>query len=220
MSALSLAEIDADTLGEAADWLVLFQSGDASAEDAARLAHWRQLSPAHEMAWRRAEDVLTTFRQVPAQLGHGTLHRVSRVSRRKALRHLPMLAFASPAARFTWRYLPWREWSADLRTATGEQRGLDLADRTRPVLNTDTAVDVRFTATERRLTLLAGEIRITTAHDPAPTPHPFLVVTAQGRLQALGTRFAVSRLGAVTRVVVAEGAVEIQPADASRAAVV
>src|SRR5690606_7993003 len=59
------ADIDQFILDEAADWLVLFQSGEATDGDRARLARWRARSAAHEAAWQKAEGVLATFRQVP-----------------------------------------------------------------------------------------------------------------------------------------------------------
>jgi transmembrane sensor len=132
---------------------------------------------------------------------------------------LALLALAVPGAWLASR-LPWQEWTADLNTATGERKTVTLADGTRLALNTATAVDLSFNAGERRLALLAGEILVTTAQDPSPTPRPFIVRTAQGRLRPLGTRFAVRCLDDRTRVTVFEGAVEIRPAESTEAAVV
>ncbi|MCY1274938.1 Protein FecR [compost metagenome] len=210
-------DIDQAILDEAADWLVLLQSGEATDRDRAKLEHWRERSPAHAAAWQRAEGVLDTFRQVPPQIGHGTLARLPSPGRRELL---ALLALAVPSAWLAWRHTPWQEWTADLRTATGEQKTITLADGTRLMLNTATAVDVIFTATERRLALVAGEIFITTAKDPSPTPRPFIVRTAQGSLRPLGTRFNVRSLDDSTRVAVFEGAVEVRPTDSNRAAIV
>lgn len=208
-------DIDQAILLEAADWLVLLQSGEATDRDLANLARWRQRSSAHEAAWQRAETMLDTFRQVPPKLGRDTLDRLGSPARRQALRNLALLALAAPAAYLGWRHSPWREWTANLHTGTGEQQNIDLADGTRLVLNTASAVDVAFTATERRLTLLAGEILITTGEDPSPTPRPFIVHTAQGSLRPLGTRFTVRRLDDSTRVAVFEGAVDVRPAQST-----
>lgn len=210
-------DIEQSILDDAADWLVLLQSGEASDHDRARLAHWRERSPAHEAAWQRAEGVLETFQQVPPKLGRDTLARLPNPGRRELL---ALLALAVPSAWLAWRHTPWQEWTADLRTATGEQKTITLADGTRLVLNTATAVDVAFTASERRIALVAGEIFITTAQDPSPTPRPFIVRTDHGNLRPLGTRFNVRRLDDSTRVAVFEGAVEVRPIDASQAAIV
>lgn len=220
----SSPDIDSAILLEAADWLVLLQSGEASAQDRANLARWCECSQAHAAAWQRAQNMLGTFGQVPSKLGHDTLLRPSRSMRRQVLR-LGLAAMVVPAGWLAWRLAPWQEWSADLATGTGEQKTLTLADGTRLVLNTRSAVNVAFTAAERRLTLVAGEILVTTSHqDPSPAPRPFIVETTNGRLRALGTRFGVRHTGAdeggTTRLAVFEGAVEVQPAGSTQPSVV
>jgi transmembrane sensor len=79
------------------------------------------------------------------------------------------------------------------------------------VLNTATALNVRFTAAERRLQLIAGEVLITTARDEEPIHRPFLVETRQGEAIALGTQFTVRQADGATLVAVFDGAVEIRP---------
>ncbi|PIF77712.1 FecR family protein [Variovorax sp. 54] len=207
-------------LGEAADWLMRFQSGDRSDTAHRAFEQWRAQSPAHAAAWQRAESVLATFGQVPGEIGHRTLQGLGKPRRRQMLQAFGMLAIAAPTAWLAWRELPWSNWSADLRTAIGEQKSLRLADGTQLVLNTASAVNVVFTGTERRLWLESGEILITTAPDPAPVHRPFIVQTPQGAARALGTRFSVRRDGEHTRVAVFEGAVDIQSVNASRNAVV
>lgn len=202
--------IDQIILDEAADWLVLLQSGEASDHDRARLAQWCARSPAHAAAWQRAEGVLAIFQQLPPRLGRDTLSRLPDRGRRELL----ALLLAVPGAWLAWRHTPWQEWTSDLRTATGEQKTVTLADGTRLTLNTATAADVTFTASERRVTLVAGEILVTTAPDPSSASRPFIVSTAQGSLRPLGTRFNVRELAGSTRVAVYEGAVEVRPAHA------
>lgn len=48
-----------------------------------------------------------------------------------------------------------------------------LADGTPLVLNTGTAVNIRFSGAERRLILLSGEILVATGHDVMTAPRPF-----------------------------------------------
>ena len=61
------------------------------------------------------------------------------------------------------------------------------------------------------MVLLAGEILVATAPDPAATPRPFRVRGRHGTVQALGTRFTVREDDEDARVAVFEGAVEIRP---------
>ncbi|MBO3274252.1 FecR domain-containing protein [Pseudomonas schmalbachii] len=213
-------DIDPAILDEVADWLVLLQSGEAGDADLAALTLWRGQSPAHEEAWRRAETILGAFRQVPPAIGRTTLQRLGKPGRRQVLRTLGLLLATAPAAWLAWRQMPWREWTADIRTGTGEQKAIDLADGTRLVLNTASAVDVVFSAGERRLLLRAGEILVTTGRDPSPAYRPFIVQTVHGSLRALGTRFTVRSDADSTHVAVFEGAVAVQPLAAGDAAIV
>ncbi len=203
--------IDSAILQEAAGWLVRFQSETLSAADRAAFDRWRDRSDSHRAAWARVEDMLRGFGQVPSAIGSHTLRGLDRPGRRQAIRALGALLVLGPAAVAGWRGLPWREWAADARTATGERRRLDLADGTQLVLNTATAVDIQYTADERVLWLRAGEILLTTGRDPSPVYRPFIVRTTQGTIRALGTRFMVRDDGAGIRVAVFDGTVRIQP---------
>jgi transmembrane sensor len=47
-------------------------------------------------------------------------------------------------------------WAADYRSAVGQRRDVTLADGTQLILNTDSAIDVRFDANERFIRLYRG----------------------------------------------------------------
>lgn len=206
---------------EAAEWLVQLHEG-ATAADVAACDRWRAADPEHERAWQRAQRVNAKFCVVPPGVGMPALGREVRMDRRAALKALTVLLVAGPAAGYlAYRETPWREWTSDERTATGERRSLVLADGTHVDLNTATAIDAAFSATERRLILNAGEILVETgpdAHNPSASYRPFVVQTRQGRVRALGTRFVVRQESdePATRVAVLESAVEITPAAAPR----
>ena len=74
-----------------------------------------------------------------------------------------------------------------------------LADGSRLHLNARSAVDIRFDAGQRRIVLREGTVQVDVAADPA---RPFIVESREGRVQALGTRFMVSRndLGSLVSV--------------------
>ncbi|QOF80087.1 FecR domain-containing protein [Variovorax sp. 38R] len=205
---------DPALLSEAADWLLTLRYGDDAARAQANFERWRQQSPAHGQAWARAEAMLGVFAQVPPDIGKDTFQALQRPSRRRGMGMLGALLLAAPAGWLAWRHMPWREWSADVATATGERKSMVLADGSQLVLNTASAVDIVFTAAERRIRLQAGEILVTTHADPSPTYRPFVVQTPQGTVRALGTRFSVRRLDEhTTRVAVIEQAVDLRPVD-------
>lgn len=199
----------------ALEWLVELQ-GDAVAPETVReWASWRAAHPDHERAWLRIESVQGTLQPLAgaagAAIAQAALAAPACAQRRRALKAMSVLAITSGAAWGVGQVTPWREWTSDHRTAVGERRGLTLPDGTRVVLNTDSAIDVRYDALQRRVALIAGEILIATAPDTAGPARPFLVETPHGTARALGTEYTVRLLGASTEVSVFQGAVQIQP---------
>jgi len=203
-----------DLLGEAADWLVCLQSGEMTERERARFERWRASSPLHAAAWQRAEAVLGDFAALPPDTARQTLSRL-KAPRRQAMQVLGLMLAAAPASWLAWRELP--SWNADLRTATGEQRTIALEDGTRLVLNTTSAVNVRYTGDARRLHLLAGEILVSTGREQGQFP-PLIVQTEHGAMRARDTpklRFAVRLLASATRLSVFDGALAVMPARAT-----
>ncbi|WP_374039735.1 FecR domain-containing protein, partial [Pseudomonas sp. UMAB-40] len=197
---MSPSAIDPHILGEAADWLVQLHSGTATPSDHKAIAQWRTRSAEHAQAWQRAEALLGEFRAVPANLAIQTLQRAARrdgLTRRQTLTRLGLLLMAGPIG-IASQHLPWQQWTADQRTAVGEQKNLQLPDGTQLLLNTESAVDIAFNLQERRVVLLNGEVLISTAKDPGA--RPFVVETPQGIARALGTRFCVRINGSRSQV--------------------
>lgn len=221
----SSSAIDARAAREAAEWLVRLQCEPQGADQAQALARWRAADLQHEAAWQRAELLMGRLGTATAQSGNGTalgplganaLRDAGRVRRRATTQLLTALILAGPAGYLALRAAPWSAWSADVRTATGERRELLLPDDSRMQLDTGSAVDIAFTATERRLVLRTGAVWIQTAADLAG--RPFLVQTPQGTALALGTRYTARILDEnSTLVVVREGAVELRPAQGGAA---
>ncbi len=211
----------------AVEWLVDLQSDDAADPDGVKrrqaLQRWLAQHPDHERAWQRIEavngQVFGTLRSVASPvasaIAHATLTPPRSPKRREAIHTLAVLLFAGGAALLAENSAPWREWVADERAGVGTRRTVTLADGTTVALNTDSAINVRFTATERRVRLVGGEILVITGKDTGMggTGRPFIVETAQGELQPLGTRFAVRQQADASRVDVFEGAVSIRPHD-------
>jgi len=205
---------------QAVEWLVRLQAGDATPEVEQAWRAWRDSDPEHEQAWQHVEGCMARMRALPAPLAHGTLarkpvHAQANAARRQSLKLLALLAVGGGAwlaggdeqARF---------WLADYRTGTGELRHVVLDDGTRIALNTASSIDVRYDADQRLVTVVKGEIMVSTARDQAG--RPFFVQTAQCRLQPVGTRFAVRVEGERTQLGVFAGAVDIQLEQAPDAA--
>jgi len=196
--------LDPGILGEAADWLVRLNEPPASNAVLQAIEQWRGRSAQHAEAWRRAEALLG-LRQLPPGLGRHSLQR-SGLSRRQMLNRLGVLMAAVPVTWLAARQLPWAEWNADLRTAVGERKHLHLPDGSQLTLNTDSAVNVAFSARERRLSLLEGEILV----DALPDPRPFLVDSRHGQLRTPTARFSLRDLGAACRIAVLDREVSVE----------
>ena len=196
---------------EAATWLMTLHGGEATEADQRAWQRWRSRSPEHQRAWMCAQKINSAFSDIPAELAMPVLDRpVSHQQRRTALKALSLLLTAAPAAWLATR-LPWEEWTADYQTGTGEQRDVALADGSRLMLNTASAVDVKFDAAQRLVRLYTGEMLVTTGRDQRFPARPFLVQTRHGMLRARDTRFDVRQEGMRSHVAVFEGAVEVMP---------
>ena len=214
----SVSAIDTKVLDQAATWLVQLHASEVSAAERAEWQRWHDADPQHARAWRRAEALLGRIGGLPPALARPALGRDHDAMRRSVVTRLAVLLALAPTAWTAWRMGP--EWTADYRTATGAQENIKLADGSAVMLNTATALNVRFDAQQRLLCLVSGEILIDTAADIQTPARPFLVETAQGRMQALGTRFVVRQREQGTDLTVLQGAVEIRPHQGSESLIV
>ncbi|WCD81468.1 FecR domain-containing protein [Pseudomonas sp. TUM22785] len=188
---------------EAAHWLTLLESGGAREADHAELQRWRARSSDHEQAWQKAQALRQRFAQLPGALALASLDRPD-LGRRTTLKRMLALGALAPAGWLAWRQMPIANWSADLRTATGERRSLELPDGTRLQLNTASAVNLDFTDGRHQLALVDGEIALDGASE-------LQVQTRDGRLQASGARFCVRQFDHGCLVSVARGTVRLEP---------
>lgn len=99
----------------------------------------------------------------------------------------------------------------DFSTGIGEIETFALADGSQLTLNAGSSVNIRFTAQERRIELLEGELFVAVAKNPA---RPFVVETSKGEARAVGTAFGVRVTDEATAVLVTEGLVDVaRPAE-------
>ncbi|MDN2703135.1 FecR domain-containing protein [Janthinobacterium sp. SUN100] len=210
--------IDQAIAMQAAEWLATLMSGATTPAEKTAWQQWRQAHPDHERAWQHIESVSGGLRELDAQASRKALLQrpnAPPVSRRSSLR---LLAWASTIGLTGWfgarsEYAPdfARAALADLSTGVGERRELTLPDGTRFHLNSGSAVNIRYTGTQRLLQLVQGEVFIATARETDMPYRPFFVETAHGRAQALGTRYSVRQADGSTEVAVEEGAVRLMP---------
>jgi transmembrane sensor len=213
---------------EAAEWLTVLMSGEATPDDHLRLQHWRDAHPDHERAWQHIEVVTGRLKMLehsaayrtlsPFPAGAGAGSAAASPARRRALAVLLWGTALGAAGVMTSKTRAFQTATADYHTQTGEQRTVALSDGTHILLNTASAIDVRFDGRLRRIRLIAGEMMVATGHretNGVADARPFVVDTDEGRIRALGTRFTVRQEDGRTAVAVLQSAVEIRPLDAS-----
>lgn len=200
---------------QALEWMFALQAEPKDEATRQAWQQWRAASPEHEHAWQRIESVNQRLQPLQnprlASAAQQALTRPARATRRRLLKTLALLGVAGGGAWLAWQQQhQWQPLLAQYRTKHGERRRVTLEDGTQLVLNSNTALDVRYDARERRIQLLDGEILVTTGQD---TLHrPFFVQTPQGLAQALGTHYRVRLLDEASEVDVYEGQVKLMPA--------
>lgn len=185
---------------QAAEWAVRQQMEHLGDEDLAALERWLEADPRHAEALAEAEmtwAMAGTLGEVPARDARVVplmAHQRPTVRRR---RWLPRAAVAASAVlALTLGMFAKDElapWFADYRTQAGEIRAITLDDGSRVLLGSDSALDLAYDQTQRRVRLLRGEALF----EPAPLADAesrrFIVESAAGTSTALGTRFLVQQ---------------------------
>lgn len=187
----------------AAQWLALLESGHASEQDRANLQHWRDSCTGHEHAWQKAQALRQRFTDLPPALALKSLDRPDPGRRVLLKRALGAVALV-PAAWLISRQLPLEVWRADLHTATGERKQVQLADGSSLQLNTASAVDVDVKT--RHLTLIEGELALN-----VPGASALTIQTRFGQLSVRQSEVCVRQDANGCRVSVYNGAVQLQP---------
>ena len=178
-------EITADmALAEAAAWLTaLHDRGDRKAATEAAFREWIEADPLHARAFAQVTDVWDVLPGAVA----------SDEAPRSARRQRPAWAYAAAASVAlmvsTGGYL-WINRDPVYETPRGQQRSLELVDGSHIALNTDSKVQVDYSAAERRVELERGEVLFNVAKNPR---RPFIVDAGTEEVRAVGTSFVVRR---------------------------
>ena len=183
---------------QAAQWLVLFSAEDiqVSTEDHIAFNQWKNADPRHEKAIFSMQEMLGDIEELPAKPTHAALktHNNSHENTNENWASLAkifsfMMMLLIPLSFMIWQQ-PLSVRMADLQTNRGEWKTHILADNSTLILSSNSAVNISFSKQKRTIVLLQGEVFVNVAPE---ANRPFVVATEQGELQALGTRFVVTR---------------------------
>lgn len=214
--------IDKRVRRQAEHWLVRLLDVDAQDPAWQAFERWRQADPAHALAYRDAERLWTLGReaaQLPELWQAAALPVPARTSgtRRFRPRMATALAVAATVAValalgvFGWRAMALEAPGTRYVTRTGQLQAITLPDGSSMLLDTDTAVVVRYGRALRQVDLERGRAEFSVVHNPG---EPFVVRAGGGTVSDIGTRFQVS-IGARdnVNVVLLQGSVAVAAAD-------
>ena len=231
-------QIRAAITQQASEWFVANDEGPMDARDSAALAAWFSASPVHIEAFLGVSVVARDLKEastdpeysleaILARAGTEEGGPVQRLWPRviEAVRETPsgrwfpaaaaMFVVLSLGLLFTWNLRPTGRPAGltgiatlHFETGHGEQITQRLADNSVLHLNTDSAVSVRYSKSERLVTLMSGQAEIKVTHD---ANRAFRVHTRSADIIDIGTQFDVRLEQGSTVVTVVEGRVAVAP---------
>src|ERR1700722_6513867 len=195
----------------AAEWVVRLGSDQRTHADEQAFRVWLEESPAHAQAYA---DCMTLWDAVGDMVATNEAHRTLKPLRapvrtkRRMSRRLALFAGLGAALAVTAGVVgPFLLGGTQtFKTASGEQRRIQLADGSGVLLNTDTTLRVKFTAPQRLVFLDRGQAFFEVAKDKT---RPFRVLAGHNEVRAIGTAFDVRRIGEGIQVTLEEGQVAI-----------
>lgn len=199
------------SLHEAADWLIRQQEKPLTNSEQEQLQQWLESSKDNQCAWQRAQHFINKVDTLPKEVAYAVLNRPDDATRRLHIGKLALLLASGPLMWGGYKAVDSQQWSADYRTAKGQQKQVTLPDGTQVKLNTATAFDISFDHQARLLSLREGEIQVNTTTANAHLPIPFVVKTRDAVLSPLKANFTVRQYRDLTRVGVIEGLVKASP---------
>jgi transmembrane sensor len=206
-------------LKEALDWVIRLKTGSPMRSDVEELRHWRERSPAHEEAFKKAvlvfrragaaaRELADEQRQAPRFVEGSPRWQSHAVTRRLVLSGSIAAVAATLMIRPPLALWPSiTELSADYRTAKGEQRKVTVAPDISLELSTQTSVAVRVEPDQIRVELIAGEAAVATRFS---SPKPLLLQAVDGTIRASQADFNARCLQGVVTVTCLDGTVTVE----------
>ncbi|MGE8392708.1 MAG: FecR domain-containing protein [Pseudomonas sp.] len=190
---------------QAVHWLIELQGGALDARQQQALQQWLQADDNHQRAWEHIQRVNQRLRGLSSPLAHAALQAPRSASRRRALKTLLILGVGSASGLALQQHNPLPTLLADYRSRVGERRRLALDDGSLLLLNTRSAADVRFDASQRLVHLLEGELQLTVAGDSRP-----LQLRSEHGLLNLGNgRYNLRQFAGYSQLAVFEGSASL-----------
>jgi transmembrane sensor len=198
-----------DLHAQAAAWLARLSSGDATRAERDAFRDWYARDIEHARAfdeisrlWQGLGDVLSARPSVvQARRTGGHLRTSGRLIRASVFGVALALLWAAMFPDLAWYAF------VDYSTAIGQQETIRLADGTLVHMNSNTRLDVDYSASRRDLRVWRGEAAFEAVRDPR---RPFRVISGRVETEALGTQFTVRYDGRQGSVTLTDGRVQVR----------
>ncbi|MGJ4942103.1 FecR family protein [Bradyrhizobium sp. HKCCYLS1011] len=209
-------------LDEALDWVIRLKTGAPLRSDLDALQRWREQSPAHDEAFKKAARLFRQAGLAARELAHEQQSEPAAAARDSQsprspggaiTRRLVLSGAVAAAAAYLVVRPPFGLWpsmselSADYRTAKGEYRKLMLTPDIALELSTQTSVALRSAPGEVRIELIAGEASITAK---LVSQAPVVLLAGNGRISASHADFNTRCLDGVVAVTCLDGSVAVE----------
>lgn len=182
---------------EAIEWSACLRDESLLPSERHAFERWLDADPLNAQAWNAVQGQVQRVLMPAGETHARRVLQAQRPSRRHLLRGALAIAGMGVVTQVLRQPgMPLAEFSAYLRTGTGERLNTQLADGSRLVLDAQSAVDIEMGTDVRRLSLRTGKIILDVSHDP----RPFNILTTFGSVQANGTRLMVAAYESFTHV--------------------
>jgi transmembrane sensor len=212
------AKLPDRTLQEAARWQARLHAENCSESDRQAFREWQDSRSDRARAASVAQSVLDGVDQLTRQSRLQALadeafaeHAHADVRGPRKLAWVGAMAASVMLGVFAFKFYSATFFAVQpmaYETSSSERREVQLSDGSTIEMDAGTRLNVKITADERVVELLAGRAVFAVAHDSA---RPFSVDAAGARTTALGTRFQVQRQEKQVVVTLAEGSVAVTP---------
>lgn len=191
-------------LEEAVEWLMQMKQKPLNEIELLEFEQWKNRSQLHQSIWQQAYQLEEKFQSLPSHIA------IPIIQKQKSHPDIWLMVLSClPLLGLLYVMNQQQQWTADYRNGFHAPQTVKLPDGGKIILNSNTAIDVKYTAKKRDIILRKGEIWIETQHDVKN--RPFTVYTQQGQAQALGTKYLVKIDQKDSQIAVLKGAVKVQP---------
>ncbi|AOA59738.1 FecR domain-containing protein [Acinetobacter larvae] len=198
---------------QATEWYVRLQDDQFSEQDYAEFQCWLQQDLRHQQAWQCLQQFGLSLANIKHPLFAQAMAAIEQKEHArphyslKSLLGLLIFTGAIWAVYQAQQQQLWQQWQADYKTKVGQQKQIELADGSKIILNTNSAINVHYDHSQRQIELIKGEIYIDVGQDLQH--RPFSIQNRDGIMQDIGTRFHVRQNHNHTLLAVSDGEVKV-----------